>query len=314
MRSSGTSPKGIYRRVSVRMYGDEKFMRLSPLLPSGQALWMYLLTGPHTGPVPGVFVIGHAALAEALGWREEAFAKAFAEVFNEGLVEFDAKTRLWFIPKAIHHNMPPNPNVVLSWRATWPLLPESPLRDRIYEALDDALSSMSVPLGKAFQDACGKPLLKGSVKASGKALAKASGNGMPKQEQEAGTGEEKKTSSSSSARPTVPCPYDSIIELYHDRLPTLPRAKLKTETRQKALRKVWGWVLSSTKADGSRRATTADDALTWFGDYFARAAENDFLMGRIGRAGQHTNWKCDLDFLLTERGMKHVIEKTEVAA
>lgn len=309
MKPQASATKGIYRRVSVRMYGDEKFMRLSPLLPSGQALWMYLLTGPHTGPVPGVFVIGHAALAEALGWREEAFAKAFAEVFNEGLVEFDAKTRLWFIPKAIHHNMPPNPNVVLSWRATWPLLPESRLRDRIYEALEDALSSMSGPLGKAFREACGKPLLKPSPKA----LAKASGNGMAKQEQEAGTGEEKKTTSSSS-RPTIPCPYEDIIALYHECLPMLPRVRLATDDRQRALRKRWGWVLSSTKTDGTRRAETAEQALAWFGEFFARAAGNDFLAGRTSKSPGHEGWRCDIDFLLTDRGLKQVIEKTEAAA
>jgi hypothetical protein len=126
--------------------------------------------------------------------------------------------------------------------------------------------------------------------------------------------EEEKKPSASSARPTVPCPYDAIRDLYHEKLPELPRAKLMSDVRQRALRKVWGWVLSSTKADGSRRATNADEALAWFGDYFARASANDFLMGRGTRSEAHANWRCDLDFLLTEKGMKHVIEKTELAA
>lgn len=85
-------------------------------------------------------------------------------------------------------------------------------------------------------------------------------------------------------------------------------------SRQKALRKLWGWVLSSSKSDGSRRATTAMEALQWIDGYFARASENDFLTGRTQRSGEHANWRCDLDFLLTERGMKHVIEKTAEAA
>jgi hypothetical protein len=37
-------------------------------------------------------------------------------------------------------------------------------------------------------------------------------------------------------------------------------------------------------------------------------------MGRTGRQGEHANWQCDLDFLLTEKGMKHVIEKTKETA
>ena len=41
-----------YRKIEVRMWGDEKFRMLSPLPPSGQSLWLFLLTGPHTGPIP----------------------------------------------------------------------------------------------------------------------------------------------------------------------------------------------------------------------------------------------------------------------
>jgi len=115
-------------------------------------------------------------------------------------------------------------------------------------------------------------------------------------------------------RPSIPCPYDAIVALYHGALPSLPGVRLMAPARQRAIRKVWGWVLSSTKPDGSRRATTADEALAWFGAYFARASDNDFLMGRSGRSAEHANWTPDLDFLLTDKGMKHVIEKTQEAA
>ena len=304
MLSSTTHPPvhGIYRRVTVRMYGDERFMRLSPMQPSGQALWLYLLTGPHTGPIPGVFVAGRAALAETLGWELEAFAKAFAEVVGEGLAEFDAKTRICFVPNAIRHNVPPNPNVVKSWRAHWLLLPECDMRDRIYAHLLEVLSEVSEAFGKAFKEGCGRAF----VKPSPKSLAK----GMAKQEQEAGGRKQEKSPSDSSARPTIPCPYESIVKLFHEKLPTLPSVKLMSDGRQRALRKLWGWVLSSSKSGGARRAQTAEQALAWFGDYFARAADNDFLMGRGDRSGTHASWRCDIDFLLTDKGMRHVIEKT----
>ena len=86
------------------------------------------------------------------------------------------------------------------------------------------------------------------------------------------------------------------------------------DARQRALRKLWGWILSSSKPDGTRRATTAEEALAWIGSYFERAASNDFLMGRGERSSAHANWRCDLDFLMTDKGMRHVIEKTEAAA
>ena len=117
-----------------------------------------------------------------------------------------------------------------------------------------------------------------------------------------------------AGKPALPCPYDAIVAAYHEALPSLPAVRLMGEPRKKAMRKVWGWVLGSTKPDGTRRATTADEALAWFGAYFARASDNDFLMGRGARSSEHAGWQCDIDFLLTDKGMKHVIEKTLEAA
>ena len=106
------------------------------------------------------------------------------------------------------------------------------------------------------------------------------------------------------------CPHDEIIRQYHLKLPELPQVKLKTDGRQKAMRSFWRWVLTSKRSDGQPRASTADQALTWISSYFERASTNDFLMGRAGGTRGHENWRCDLDFLLTERGRKHVIERT----
>lgn len=107
-----------------------------------------------------------------------------------------------------------------------------------------------------------------------------------------------------------PCPHDQIVGLYHEHLPELPAVRLMSESRQKSLRGFWRWVLTSRKSDGQPRAQTVDQALTWIGNYFERAKSNDFLMGRRSAGQGHDNWRCDLDFLLTEKGKKHVIEKT----
>lgn len=131
---------------------------------------------------------------------------------------------------------------------------------------------------------------------------------------------------SSSARPTarksaktkptpdVPCPFHEIVDAYHEHLPSLPSVRLRDgktwATRQRAMRSLWAWVLSSSKTDGSRRATNGAEALDWIRGYFRRASENDFLMGRTRRSDVHAGWQCDIDFLLSEKGMKQVIEKT----
>lgn len=121
-----------------------------------------------------------------------------------------------------------------------------------------------------------------------------------------------------SKAPTVPCPYRAIVDLYHQALPTLPKVRIfdgKTwDGRCKAMRELWGWILSSKRADGTRRASNGDEALAWVREYFDLATENDFVMSRTSRSEQHSNWRADLDYLLSSKGLRQVLEKTQVAA
>lgn len=121
--------------------------------------------------------------------------------------------------------------------------------------------------------------------------------------------------SEEGAKPGLPvCPVQKVVDLYHEVLPELPKVRLLNDGRRRAVSKVWKWVLTSAKTDGQPRATNAAEALDWLRQYFTIARGNDFLMGRSPRSGEHANWQCDLDFLLTDRGMKHVIEKTQKVA
>lgn len=121
--------------------------------------------------------------------------------------------------------------------------------------------------------------------------------------------EEKKKSITSTAKlPT--CPIDQIVAVYHEVLPELPGVRVMDKPREKAIRERWEWVLTSHKPDGSRRAETAEQGVEWFRTYFERTRDNDFLMGRTPRAGDHANWRPDIEFLLKSQGLKHVLEKT----
>jgi hypothetical protein len=118
--------------------------------------------------------------------------------------------------------------------------------------------------------------------------------------------------------PTIPCPYRDIVSAYHEALPALPRIRIFDgkgwDARCKAMRELWGWVLSSRREDGTRRASNGDEAMGWVRSFFALASENDFVMGRTPRSGEHANWRADLDYLLTPRGIRRVVEKTQEAA
>lgn len=110
--------------------------------------------------------------------------------------------------------------------------------------------------------------------------------------------------------PLPACPTQAVVDLYHEILPELPKVRLMNDGRRKAIGSIWKFALTSKRGDGTRRATTADEAARWIGEYFHLARENDFLMGRGFKAPGHEGWQCDLDFLLSEKGKKHVIERT----
>ena len=124
---------------------------------------------------------------------------------------------------------------------------------------------------------------------------------------------EKETETFTSPDKLATCPTEKIVQLYNQTLHELPSVKLMTDKRKKAIGKFWRFVLTSKKSDGQPRAENSEQALDWIEAYFLRVLENDFLMGKTGRTGEHSKWQCDLDYLLTDKGMTQVIEKTRSA-
>ena len=139
---------------------------------------------------------------------------------------------------------------------------------------------------------------------------------MANQEQEQEQEQDKEEPNGSVGKADAPprCETQSVVDLYHQALPELPAVRVMSDARQKAVRSFWKFVLTSKKSDGTKRAETAQQALEWIGGYFDRARHNDFLMGRGSKAPGHEGWQCDFDFLLSEKGKKHVLEKTQVHA
>lgn len=121
---------------------------------------------------------------------------------------------------------------------------------------------------------------------------------------------EKEANASSSADAAAPvlkavppgCPQERIRVLYAELLPTLPKAKLWGNDRQTALRQRWGEMVKL------RGWATVDDGVEWFRRFFEAVAEDDWLMGRTKRAAGHENWECSIDYLLSPKGFRKVVE------
>lgn len=176
-----------YRKIDVRVWVDDKFRALSPLPPSGQALWLYLLTNPETVNIPGLYRAGEATLAEGLGWPLADFRRAFAEVARKKMAKADWMSRVVWIPNAIRYDRPQSANAVKSWGKSWSEIPECPLKREAYGILKHFIETMQpakgVSTNAAFIDAfheaipgfpprvrkpSGKPNRKPSRKAHGK--------------------------------------------------------------------------------------------------------------------------------------------------
>lgn len=149
-----------YRKLSMSIWADGKFRRLTPLKPSGQALWMWLILGPRTTNIPGVVLGTPDELAAALRWDSKAFREAFREALAEGLIpreHVDEEAGLMWLRNGPKHNVPESPNVVRSWRWTWDDIPECTVKASAWRGLKDFTEGLGEGFAKAFAEACRQP-------------------------------------------------------------------------------------------------------------------------------------------------------------
>lgn len=97
------------------------------------------------------------------------------------------------------------------------------------------------------------------------------------------------------------CPYESLLDSYHEHCPTMPRMRVMTNMRQKHTRARWVAVASTDKLD-------ANATLDWFVWFFKRASASPFLSGRVTRGKDARVWKADFEWLMTAGNFAKVIE------
>jgi hypothetical protein len=289
-----------YGKVYSTFWSSETTGRLSD---DGKLLALYLMTCGHS-TIAGVFRLPDGYVAEDLGWPSERVAQGFAELFAQGFADRCATTKWVWVRKHLEWNKPENPNQRKSAAKIALSVPDScswkldfmRVSGEVLALSTDQESNPSATLTQPFlnqeqkqeQEEGGKP-----------PVARPDESGQP-------------TARASSAVPA--CPADQVVAIYHEVLPELPRCRVMTDDRKKALRRRWAWVLTSRKSDGLRRAESVADGLGWFRTFFEHSRCSDFLMGRSARSAGHEGWQCDLDFLLSDKGLKAVVEKTEAVA
>lgn len=105
--------------------------------------------------------------------------------------------------------------------------------------------------------------------------------------------EKKKPSSPADA--VDPCPHQSIIDLYHEILPMMPRIKDWNASRQSKLRARW-------REDAERQS------LDWWRSFFTDVSKSDFLCGRVPGRDGGAPFMASLEWLVTPNKFAKVIE------
>jgi hypothetical protein len=278
-----------YGKVYATFWSSQTTHTLSD---DGKLLALYLMTCSHS-TIAGVFRLPDGYVAEDIGWDQSRVQKGFAELLAKGFANRCETTKWVWVVKHLEWNKPENPNQRKSAAKIAHSIPdECAWKPAFMRACAESLG-IELPATANGSTTVAEPLL----------------NQEQKQEQEI-----EPNGSVGSADRLPRCDTQSVVDLYHEVLPELPAVRLMNDQRRKAVSSLWKFVLTSRRGDGERRATTAPEAMDWIRGYFTRARDNDFLMGRGYKAPGHEGWQCDFDFLLSEKGKKHVIEKTQVTA
>lgn len=293
-----------YAKVGPKAWQGETFKALRKRGPEALLVGVYLMTSP-SSTMLGLYAQPILYMAHETGLGEEGALKGLHHCIEVGYCSYDHESEVVWVHEMARYQIADELKAAdlrcKGIQKEYDSLPKNPFLGPFFDRYAEAFHlSARREFGDVRQGSLIVPYQAPSKPRAGE------GEGT-----RAGTGE-KPTASSPAKLPT--CDTQGVIDVYHEVLPELPRVRLHTKDRVRAVQKVWSWVMTSKRDDDTRRAETAEQAVAWFREYFTRARANDFLMGRGNRGGEHANWKCDLDFLLTDKGMKHVIEKTEAPA
>jgi uncharacterized phage protein (TIGR02220 family) len=160
-----------YRKIEVATWYDDRFQSLSHAEPSGQHLWLYLLSGPRTTSFPGLLVGREEVMAAELRWPIGPFRQAFAEASAKGLVKADWKAGLVVLRKALLDSTgeprdtarPESPNVIKSWAKSWDEIPDCRLKGEYLLSLESFTKALGETYLGAFREGFRRALLRAST-------------------------------------------------------------------------------------------------------------------------------------------------------
>ena len=100
------------------------------------------------------------------------------------------------------------------------------------------------------------------------------------------------------------CSHQEVIDLYHQKLPTLRKVEVWNDARKGYLRQRWRDVSQELALE---KPIQTEDVLSWWSDFFTHIGQSKFLTGRVndksGRA-----FTADLEWILKPSNFAKIIE------
>lgn len=147
-----------YQKVLVTTWNGDTFRAVSD---RARLLFLYLLSGLETTSLTGVVCATLGTLADRMRWPTADVRAALAELEQDNSVAYDAETGVAWLPNALKHDPPINPNVVKGWEHIWGEVPKCALKVVAYDTLRRWCELKGATWLAAFDDACPRPVLSG---------------------------------------------------------------------------------------------------------------------------------------------------------
>lgn len=142
-----------YRKVSPRIWGDEKFVSLGE---GEKLLALYILTSDQTNRI-GCFRFSPGKAAEDLGCSANTLGNRFETVCQTLGWKFSEKVKILLLPTWFEYNPPHNPNQVQGWSSDFSDLPDDPLKWQCFQELRTVCERLGEPFLKRFLQAFPEP-------------------------------------------------------------------------------------------------------------------------------------------------------------
>ena len=99
-----------------------------------------------------------------------------------------------------------------------------------------------------------------------------------------------------------PCPFEQIVSVYHEQMPTNPRIKALSDRRKSHIRQRWREVWMDQKFEN------IDNGIDYFKGLFEHCASSKFLTGQVKPNGERRPFVADLEWLMLPNNFLKVIE------